>query len=373
MDSLDQDETHEAARRLVLEHGWNSTCYQTLNPGIERWIAPGGRSFVGFVRSGGLAIVAGAPVCAPDSLEEALRDWEAYAHQQGLKVCYFGAESRVQNATRRTGAYAQVALGSQPEWSAGSFVAQIRGDASLRAQLSRARNKGVMVQEWQGAHSENDSELRRVLHEWLATRGLPTLHFLVEPDTLGDLRDRRIFVAELGGRPVGFVTLCPAPARNWPDSEVRSGGWLTEQFVRGQQAPNGTVELMLWHAASALPPDSYFTMGIVPLIRGRADSPSHDVREPAWLAFARSWALAHLARFYNFQGLRWFKAKFHPEKWEPVVVIVEGRKFRLSHLRAIARAFTRISPELALAKGVARAGRTELASAWRALEEAARL
>ena len=340
----------DAARALILKCGWNSTCYQILNEGIEHWWSADRLGLVGYVVAGRLAIVAGAPVCELRKLDAAITEWEDFARSKGLGVCYFGAEARLQDHLARFEGYTQVVLGSQPEWPPREFVSRIQGNASLRAQLNRSRNKGVRVSEWSRERAENHPQLAAVLSEWLAYRGLPTLHFLVEPETLGDLRDRRIFVAERKGTVVGFVTLCPVPARK---------GWLTEQFVRSRRAPNGTVELMLFEAASAVAAtgSEFLTMGIVPLVQtGVEEGPW----EPGWLRFLRRWAQAHYIRFYNFRGLSEFKAKFLPPEWAPVLVIVKAPEFRLGHLRAIARAFTRSSPELALFGGVARALRMEI-------------
>ena len=52
----------ERARSLVLKHGWNSTCFQIVNPGIEYWFGEDGESVVGYVTSKGVRVVAGAPV-----------------------------------------------------------------------------------------------------------------------------------------------------------------------------------------------------------------------------------------------------------------------------------------------------------------------
>lgn len=357
LEPIQDRSTPDTARAHILAHGWNSTCYQLLNEGIEHWWTTDQLGLVGFVRSGGMAIVAGAPVCAEPHLSATVKEWEQYAESQGLQVCYFGAEARLQKQLASQAGYVQVILGSQPEWHPIEFVATNAHTASLRAQLNRARNKGVTVVEWQPEQAENHPDLRRILKEWLDHRGLPTLHFLVEPNTLGDLRDRRLFVAELGGDPVGFVTLCPIPAQQ---------GWLTEQFVRGTHAPNGTVELMLFSAAQAVGLDSseLFTMGIVPLIHHGAGLPG---TEPKWLKIARRWAVAHLTRFYNFRGLHEFKAKFNPPHWQPVVVIVRGGHFGVRHLRAIGAAFTRSAPELALVQGLWRAIRVEITRARRRL------
>lgn len=342
------------ARRLVLEYGWNSTCYQVLNPGIERWISKDGSALVGYVRSGKTAIVAGAPICHKDRLSSAFEEWTTYAKAEGLEVCYFGSGERLQSLVADLANYTLVTLGYDPEWRPSQFIERTTSNASLRAQLNRAKNKGVEVVEWEATVAENHPELLAVLQEWLDDRGLPPMHFLVEPDTLQNLVDRRIFVGTRQGQVVGFVTLCPIPARN---------GWLTEQFVRSSSAPNGTVELMLFEAIQTIASEGYdfVTMGLVPLVQ-RGDTVA--LRGPGWLSLCRKWAYLHLSRFYNFRGLDAFKTKFSPEHWHPVVAIVSDRQFRFRHLRSIARAFTRVSPELALVLGLHKAVRSELRNLW---------
>ncbi len=175
----------------------------------------------------------------------------ALAHGHG--VCYFGAEGRLETLLHASTAHARVCLGAQPTWRPEALSATLRTRGSLRAQLNRARNKGVTVSERPAATVCADATLRRVLREWLATHGLPTLHFLVEPETFDRLGDRRVFVAERAGTAVGFLVLTPVPARN---------GWLTEQFVRGAAAPNGTIEALLAAAVSAVAAEraEYFTL-----------------------------------------------------------------------------------------------------------------
>jgi len=134
----------------------------------------------------------------------------------------------------------------------------VAGHKSLRAQLNRARNKNVTVTEWPAEKAHNDPRLIECLHNWLAMKGLPPLHFMVEPDTLGRLFDRRVFVAERDGAVVGFVVLSPVATRN---------GWLFEQFPHAPGAPNGTVELMIDTAMRVLAEDGYdyATLGLSPL------------------------------------------------------------------------------------------------------------
>lgn len=308
---------HDLARRLVREHGWNSTCTQTLNEGLSLWISSARDAVVAYVRRSGVAVVAGAPVCAEGRLPEVMAEFE----RAFTRVAYFGAEARVLHAAERRGGYERVALGAQPIWSPASWAVALRKDRSLRAQLARARNKGVVVTE---RTSGTDPGLRRVLDQWLRSRRFPTLRFLVEPETLDLDGDRRLFVAEREGRPVGFVVMAPVPQRD---------GWLTEMFVRGDDAPNGTVELTL-DAAIAASGGEYVTMGIVPL--ARQGGPTGG---PNWLTPLIAWARAHGRRFYDFEGLEWFKAKFGPDRWEPVWLVSREEHLSLRTLIAVAEAF----------------------------------
>src|SRR5687768_721188 len=84
------------ARELVLKYGWNSTCFQIVNPGIEYWFGDDGGSVVGFVTSGSTRVVAGAPVCKKESLPGVVEEFERDAELEELGVCYFGAEARLE-------------------------------------------------------------------------------------------------------------------------------------------------------------------------------------------------------------------------------------------------------------------------------------
>lgn len=344
------DASLETARKLVLDYGWNSTCYQILNPGIERWFAPSGRAVVGFVQRKGVRVVAGAPVCPEEDLEKVVRLWEEEAHRAGHRVCYFGAEGRMRRLLQDRPGYSTVSLGAQPNWNPQDWGGIFDHDKMLRAQRNRAANKGVEVHEWACSVASNNKELRRCLREWLRTRGLPPMHFLVEPETLECLEGRRVFVAQRKGRPVGFLVLSPVPERN---------GWLTEQFPRGFRAPNGTVEILMDTAirAVAASGSEYVTMGIVPLSHHGLPS---TMPNPAWLKLLTGWVRAHGRRFYNFDGLDSFKSKFRPQDWEPIYVISKEDRFSFGTLYAIAAAFSDGSPVWAVLRGLGRAIRQEI-------------
>lgn len=110
--------------------------------------------------------------------------------------------------------------------------------------------------------------------------------------------------------------------------------------MRGSNAPNGTVQMMLDTAMRAVASEGaeYLTMGLVPLSSGTWD--------PA---------------LYNFDGLEAFKAKLEPSSWEPIYAIAQEPRFSVGTLYAIADAFSDRSPASTVVRGMLKAVRQE----WR--------
>lgn len=340
------------ARDLVMRFGWNATAYQILNPGIKLWFSSARDAVAGYVPYRRVWVVAGAPVCDERRLEAVVAEFESAAARCGRRACYFGAAGRIKAHLDDKPAYSSVVLGSQPVWHPADWASIIDRQKSLRAQLNRARNKGIAVREWPAEQARNHPQLGRILREWLHTRGLPPLHFLVEPQTLSNPGDRRIWVAEnVQGVPVAFLNMAPVPTRQ---------GWLTEQFVRGRQAPNGTIELLMDTAIRALAADGaeYVTMGLVPLSTLGSDDVARQ-SEPFWLRLLLPLVRAHGRRFYNFGGLENFKAKFRPHEWEPIYAVAHEAPFSPATLWAITGAFGRQPPARLILRGLLKAARQE--------------
>ncbi len=342
--SLQNASARRRARALVLRFGWNSMAYQILNPGMTYWFDPSGEGVVGFSRHAGYRVVAGAPVCAPERLDEVARAFEEDADRTGERVCYFGAQDRLRRRLNRTEPAGSLLLGAQPVWNPRNWLETAARKASLRAQIARARNKHVEITEHSSRNAPPNDELQVVLDGWLRGRPIPAMHFLVEPYTLSHFEDRKIFRAERDGCAVGFLVASPIPLRS---------GWLIEQIVRLPDAPNGTAELLLQHAMARLDAAgaAFVTLGLSPLSR-RAELA--DATQPRW----HRWVMDGVRRFgqpfYNFDGLDAFKAKFQPDGWEPVYALAASDRLTPRAMFAIAGAFCGESPMTFLLKTVRR-------------------
>ena len=346
----DREDDSDRARELVMRYGWNAMCYQLLAPDMEHWFTREGNAVVGFARRSGVRVVAGGPVCALENLAAAVEEFEQDARSQSETVCYFGAAERMDALLRGLPDHDRVAIGAQPVWNPAHWPDITRKNSSLRAQINRARNKGAAVAEWTPERARDNAALQRCLDEWMATHPFPPLHFLTEAVPLNRLRDRRLFVSSRRDEPVAFLIATPIPDRR---------GWLIEQIVRGQNAPNGTVELLIDAMMRTFGDEGsdYITLGLAPL---SSHAGSLEISTQPWLRLLLGWVRAHGQRFYNFDGLDAFKAKFRPDRWEPLYAISSEARFSPRTLYAIAAAFSDGPPVVAVSRGLLAAVKQEL-------------
>lgn len=286
-------------------------------PARRVWRGPSG-SEVSYqaVRSfGAVWVTAGGPT--PSRLDAA-RAFEDAARDAGARVLWFGLEAPDAVGLDRP----RVVIGAEPLWATSRWPQIVADKRSVRAQIYRARNKGVAVGRWDAGRVPR-SDLEGVLEDWLGRRGLPPLGFMADPYVLED-DARQIWVADLEGAAVGYLVLVPGDEA------------LVEWIIQSRRAPNGTAALLLDTAVRSLPGESSFTLGLVPLSTFAPPS-----RTPPGLAVRAllAWVRAHATRFYNFQGLERFKAKFVPDEWRPLWLVTDGRPVSVLTFHAVAAAF----------------------------------
>jgi phosphatidylglycerol lysyltransferase len=353
------------AHRLVMSYGSNATACQILNPGISLWFHAGSDgteqddAVVGFVRRHSWVLVAGEPVCSRDNLRRVTDEFETWAQNQHLKVCYVCAADSLRDLLMDSDRHAAITMGAQPVWNPAEWPGIVRRRGSLRAQLNRSRNKGIQIESMNPAEGAHNEGIARTLSEWLESRRMPPMHFLVEPQVLdGMTADRLLFVARREATIVAFLVASPVVARN---------GYLVEELARSPRAPNGTAELLIDAAMARLADQgcSYVTMGLVAL----ASEALHE--NPPWLRTLMYIARAHANRFYNFRGLEQFRTKMQPAYWEKIYAISRERNFSPQALYAMGGAFSGISPLKAIGLAIAKGAAEELRRAVHAVSPSA--
>ena len=278
-------------------------------------------------------------------LERVTGEFEAFARARGCGVVYVCAYERM--APGR----ASVVAGEQPVWDPHGWEAILKSRPSLRAQLHRAANKGVRIEAMDPHQAAASAEITSVLNSWLASRPLPPLHFMTEPDVLRGCSRRS---------PRFRCTAQRTDRRRPCRLAHRRPQWVTssEEIARIPHAPNGTSELLIDGAMRAFALiDTGHTSPCKPCVAPARDSFRDN---PRWLRILMYMARAHANRFYNFRGLEAFRSKMRPDSWERVCFISNEPRFSVRALYAIGAAFAGISPVRAIAIAILKGAAQEI-------------
>ena len=152
--------------------------------------------------------------------------------------------------------------------------------------------------------------LRKISDAWLADKSTAEKRFSVGAFTERYVCNFPIALVRTEGTPSAFANLWPSGTRDE----------LSIDLMRfGPDAPPGAmdflfIELMLWARTQGF---RWFNLGMAPL----AGLERHPLA-PAWHRVG-NFVFRHGEHFYNFDGLRRYKAKFDPV-WEPRYLVAPG-------------------------------------------------
>ncbi|MGH7272697.1 MAG: phosphatidylglycerol lysyltransferase domain-containing protein, partial [Polyangiaceae bacterium] len=216
--------------------------------------------------------------------------------------------------------FARVLLGEQPIWHPASWPATLAANRRLREQIRRARAKGVRVRRVDAAELGPSSPLRAEIdalaEEWLRSRHMAPMAFLVSLELFHCPAEHVYFMAERGGRVVEFLSAVPVYAKR---------GWLIEDVVRTRLAPNGTTEALVDAVMRELKGSAFVTLGLAPLSGPVAPL----LRAVRWIS----------RPLFDFAGLRAFRQRLRPSHWEGVWLVYPRSEWAAGHIIESLRAF----------------------------------
>lgn len=285
----------EKVTALLERYGHDTVCSQALEPGLSYWFSEDGDACVAYAAVGGAWVAAGGPICDQDKRQAVMRSFASAATVAGKRPRFFATEDACEG-------FSSVLIGEQAEWEPTQWEATLASKASLREQLRRARAKGVSVRavnarEVCNPKGELHKQVRLMVRDWQQSRQMAPMQFLVTLDLFQNEKHKRYFIAEREGRVIGLLVAAAIPARK---------GWFFENLLRAHDASNGTTELLFDCAIRVAAEEGIelVSFGLAPL--------AGDVS--AWLAAVRD----HSRWLYDFEGLRAFKAKLVPQRWQRI-------------------------------------------------------
>src|ERR1051325_636529 len=325
----------------VRSYGTNSNSYVLLEGPKSYFKSPGVDGFGAYQVGGGIALIAGDPVCEPQQARRLIRD---FTRAMMRPVGAYQVSPAMLEAFRDEG-FADVQIGKEAVFDLNSFTLAGGKMELVRAATNKARREGVVVSEHHpfaaGAESINE-ELQQISDAWLKCKGNQELGFVLGSLALDRPSAKRYYIArsEKGaGRIEGFIVCEPIYGRS---------GYYLDVTRRRPDAVRGTMELLTAQILRLLREEGYHmaSMGLAPLaVLDDADLESHPV-------------LARLMRFvyervnvnYDFKLLYRYKAKYHPHTWEPRYFCFNQRRLSLNMLYAVIQVRNALTLEVILGR-----------------------
>lgn len=274
-----------------------------------------GTAFLMYGVSGRTWVAMGDPVGTPGEQVKLVRRFrEMAAEHHGRPVFY-----HVTPATLYLYADLHAGLGLVPRKIGECARVPLRGfslDGQARRWLRRARKHAIVA----GCSIEFVAQpnvapllptLRQVSDEWLRDKRSREKCFSLGYFDAEYLRHCPMAIVRCAGRVVAFANI-------WTSGGNEEASVDLMRYAPG--SPDGVIdyllsEIMLWASQGGF---AWFDLGVAPLagVEGGRGA-------PLWNHFA-SWAFRRCNRFYSFEGLRRYKAKFDPV-WESRYMILPTR------------------------------------------------
>jgi len=306
----------DAALDCLRRHCHHSSGFLTLNEGTRRYADPQLDGFIAYRLAGRRhALQLCGPVAAQSDRQPLLRSFLRWAAAERRRV------TTVQLTREDAQLYVEHGftvnqLGASYSIDLARFTLRGTRFMRLRNKVKRARRSGVSVREWDW-DEQQDATARRSLTEidkaWLRSKGAlaKELTFMVGERGGPNARERRLFVASAGGRPIAYVTYSPCFGER--------PGWLYDLTRRRPDAPAGTVDLLFLTALERVAEEGagWLHLGLTPLMQleQRHELPERSSAPTAWVLrlVARHGQLIYPARSQEQFKLKWAPHAIEPE------------------------------------------------------------
>jgi lysylphosphatidylglycerol synthetase-like protein (DUF2156 family) len=305
----------EELLRLQAQYGYNAHSMVSITPGAQLWSSPSIDGAIIYSQFGRVWLAVGDPLAEDEKIGELARRFVAAAHKKRRIAAFIPATARFAQEGVKVGLSA-VKVGAAPYFDLPTWAP--RGDRAkkMRAGVNQARRAGVSVETVKTIGDEIRNETTTLCQSWLKTRRAASQFgwlFILDPFQHAEMK--RFFAArDARGQLVGFLAASPIPARE---------GWYLEDVLRLPVAPSGTADLLVVEALTRLAAEGVklATLGTSPLAKDGEQVVAANCDYPLSERMLHM-AASRLERFYNFDGLRRFKSKFVPSRWESEYVLV---------------------------------------------------
>ena len=297
--------------RLAAAHGRCSLSAFAAQEDKHHLLAADGRALVAFAVRGRVAFAVGDPLCAPEDLERAAREFAGHCRRNGWMPCFYEVPEASLPTYRGLGLSAlKMAEEALVDLPAFSLAGGKR--AALRSMVHKVKRMGLDVRRYDRAASADaaiDEQLEEISEEWLAEKRLGEMSITVSRFSLEALADVFVFLCtDAAGRVVAFTSWRPY-----------AGGRaaVLDLMRKRSDAPSGTMDILVSRSLEELR-----SLGLAEA--SLANAPLANVGTPhGGLEKGVALLFENLNAVYGYKNLFQFKKKFAP-LWEGRYLVYPG-------------------------------------------------
>ncbi|WP_157982096.1 bifunctional lysylphosphatidylglycerol flippase/synthetase MprF [Oceanicella sp. SM1341] len=301
----------DRARALAIAASQPAAEAALLRMGDKRlMLSEDGRAFIMYGRQGRSWIALFGPFGAREAWPGLVWDFVETARRAGGRAAFYQVTGDTLALYADVG-LACLKIGEEARLNLAVFTTEGPANKDRRYALGRGAREGLSVELLPvGGAGAVMEDLARISAEWLSARGGGEKGFSLGAFSPAYVEGQRVALLRREGEILAFVTLL----------ESGEGSEAAVDLMRhGAAMPSIGMEFLFLRLAQILAGEGqlWLGLGMAPL-SGLSDS----VVAPTWQRLGRV-VFEHGSRFYNFKGLRGFKARFQPE-WRARYLAVSG-------------------------------------------------
>lgn len=210
----------------------SSSSYLTLSKGIKYFSSSSLDGYIGYVKQANVA-VAFEPVCNAADVSKLIHEFKLFCIKNKLHICFFNcAENGVK--IFKDCRFKILYIGAEPFVALAKLTTIGSKMQSIKRGINHAKRANICIEECFRVDDKVKIELESVTKDWLLTKRMPELSFMV--GSLSFEPERRYFVARKNGKIIAFAIYNPIYATK---------SYYLDLNRRMRNAPNGTMEYLL--------------------------------------------------------------------------------------------------------------------------------
>jgi phosphatidylglycerol lysyltransferase len=298
-------------KSLLEQYGGTSLDYFKLWPDKSYFFSPDRTCGIAYRTVGGVALVLGNPVGAPEGLEATTRRFLRFCDDNGWEATFDAVPADLLPMYHRLGLQS-LKIGIEAVVPLDRIPDTVKHSKHLRHIRNKFEGEGYRFERHMPPHDGAlMSQLREVSDEWLQIPGRRERSFTVGYFDEGYVNECPVVaLQDPSGRLVAFANEIPS---------YRAGEATIDMMRHRPQAPNGAMDYLFIALMLALRETGYrtFNLGMAPLA-GVGEGPDASLEERAAHELAE-----HATRIFAYKGMRDYKGKFDPQ-WEDRFLIYQG-------------------------------------------------